>query len=321
MTDAGAQTAAPVATPAELVGGLLDRLKPRGKSLIVTVFGDALQPHGGGAWLGGLIRILGPMGLSERVVRSSVFRLARDELLSATQSGRRSFYALTPTGKRQFQAAAQRIYAVRDARWDGAWTQAWLSSGMPEAERDALRQELGWLGFAPLGPNLLVHAGAILETTEQTIDGLGLKGRVSILIADDKTAPTARPTVQALVKETWPLDSLAEQYQAFMRAFEPVQAAMQNPGDFDPASCFALRTLLIHDYRRAVLRDPMLPADLLAPDWPGLRAAALARDLYRLLVWPSQAHITGVLEARDGAFGPPAQDFNARFGGLPCAEG
>ena len=62
MRDAGALDAA----PKELVNDLLNRLKPRGKSLIVTVFGDALQPHGGGAWLGGLIRILGPMGLSER---------------------------------------------------------------------------------------------------------------------------------------------------------------------------------------------------------------------------------------------------------------
>jgi phenylacetic acid degradation operon negative regulatory protein len=316
MRDAGALDAA----PKELVNDLLNRLKPRGKSLIATVFGDALQPHGGGAWLGGLIRILGPMGLSERVVRSSVFRLVRDELLSATQTGRRSFYALTPTGKQQFQAAAQRIYAVRDTRWDGAWTQAWLSNGLPEAERDYLRQELSWRGFAPLGPNLLVHAGAILETTEQTINGLGLNGRVSVLISDDSNASSPHAIAQALVKETWPLDSLAKQYQAFMRAFEPVRAAMQNPGDLDPASCFALRILLIHDYRRVVLRDPMLPADLLNSDWPGLRAAALARDLYRLLVWPSQAHITGALEARDGVFGPPAQDFNDRFGGLPCAE-
>ena len=42
---------------------------PRAKSLIVTVWGDALAPHGGGAWLGDLIRLLAPFTVNERLVR------------------------------------------------------------------------------------------------------------------------------------------------------------------------------------------------------------------------------------------------------------
>jgi phenylacetic acid degradation operon negative regulatory protein len=91
------------AAPTKLVSDLLDCLRSHGKLLIVTFSGDALQPHRGRAWLGGLIRTLGPMGLSERVERSSAFRLVRDELLSATQTGRRSFYALTSTENDNFK--------------------------------------------------------------------------------------------------------------------------------------------------------------------------------------------------------------------------
>src|ERR1700760_1992542 len=49
---------------------------PRARSLIVTVWGDALAPHGGEVWLAGLIRLLAPFGINERLTRTSVFRLA-----------------------------------------------------------------------------------------------------------------------------------------------------------------------------------------------------------------------------------------------------
>jgi phenylacetic acid degradation operon negative regulatory protein len=37
---------------------------PRAKSLIVTVWGDALAPHGGAVWLAGLIRLMAPFAIS-----------------------------------------------------------------------------------------------------------------------------------------------------------------------------------------------------------------------------------------------------------------
>src|SRR4249920_2464826 len=43
----------------------LDTAPPRAKSLVVTVWGDALAPHGGAVWLSGLIRLLAPLGLNE----------------------------------------------------------------------------------------------------------------------------------------------------------------------------------------------------------------------------------------------------------------
>ena len=38
--------------------------------------------------------------------------------------------------------------------------------------------------------------------------------------------------------------------------------------------------LLIHEFRRIALRDPRLPATLLAPDWPGHAARSRAAMLY-----------------------------------------
>ena len=69
------------------VAALPRRLKPRAKSLIMTVWGDAIAPHGGTVWLGSLIRLLAPLGLNERLVRTGVLRLVRDGWLAARPTG------------------------------------------------------------------------------------------------------------------------------------------------------------------------------------------------------------------------------------------
>ncbi len=50
----------------------------RGGSLLITLFGDAIAPRGGAVTLGSLIRLAQPFGLTERLVRTSVARLARE---------------------------------------------------------------------------------------------------------------------------------------------------------------------------------------------------------------------------------------------------
>jgi len=48
------------------------------------------------------------------------------------------------------------------------------------------------------------------------------------------------------------------------------------------------RILLIHHYRRVVLRDPLLPTALLPPDWPGQAARRLCGEIYRGLLPASE---------------------------------
>src|SRR5450830_1341303 len=67
---------------------------PRSKSLVMTIFGDAIVPHGGVVWLGSLIELLEPFGVNDRLLRTSVFRLAQEGWLGAQRDGRRSCYSM-----------------------------------------------------------------------------------------------------------------------------------------------------------------------------------------------------------------------------------
>ena len=48
--------------PEDLAAQLTETIAPRAKSLIITVYGDAVLPHGGSLWLGSLIELMGLFG-------------------------------------------------------------------------------------------------------------------------------------------------------------------------------------------------------------------------------------------------------------------
>ena len=87
----------------------------------MSVFGDVVLPRGGRIWLGSLIKLLEPLQINERLIRTSVFRLAKEEWLRTEPHGRRSDYLLTPTGLRRFEEASRHIYASNHLAWDRRW--------------------------------------------------------------------------------------------------------------------------------------------------------------------------------------------------------
>ena len=90
-------------------------------SLIISVFGDAILPRGGRVWLGSLIRLLEPLELNGRLVRTSVFRLGKEAWLRTETVGRRADYVLTDSGRRRFEEASRHIYAAQAPHWDRCW--------------------------------------------------------------------------------------------------------------------------------------------------------------------------------------------------------
>jgi phenylacetic acid degradation operon negative regulatory protein len=77
-----------------------------------------------------------------------------------------------------------------------------------------------------------------------------------------------------------------------------------------------VRTLLIQEYRKVLLRDPQLPAELLPSHWHGAAAYQLCRNLYRAVYAAADAYLTTAMETADGPLPPPNKQFLGRFGGL-----
>lgn len=279
-------------------------------SLIVTVFGDSVLPRGGRIWLGSLIRLLKPLELNERLVRTSVFRLAKNQWLQAEAQGRRADYVLTHSGRLRFEEASRHIYASSTPVWDHRWRLILVVGELSTREHERLRQALAWQGFGILNGDCFVHPSTDLVAAFDALvaDGLSsLLGRLMPLVAADSRSALSATDVD-LVGRAWNLDKLAQAYSAFVADYLPILAELRrdHSARIDAEQAFLLRILLIHDYRRLLLRDPELPDVLLPPDWPGQTARMVCSELYRRLFEPSEAHLDKTMHLADGTV-PPRQ--------------
>lgn len=283
---------------------------PRAPSLIVTVWGDALVPHGGAAWLATLIALLADLGVNERAVRTGVFRVAREGWLAAQPVGRRSRYRVTGDAVPRFARAFHRVYDAPFERWDGGWEAVVVHGDLGRAARRHLRDELAWAGFAAFAPGVHLRPARRDGVGERIVEALGLEHQVTGFDARDvRGRPLA--SLASRTETVYALDALAADYRRFLARHAALTGVLRRVERPDPAQAFAVRTLLVHAYRRVRLRDPQLPREVLPADWPGAQAYALCREIYRAVHAAAEAHLAAAF-ARENEPLPPIDAASAR---------
>jgi phenylacetic acid degradation operon negative regulatory protein len=247
-----------------------------------------------------------------------VFRLARDGWLEAEQVGRRSFYRLTEEGAERFREATHRIYGEPRQSWSGEWCLV-LTAGLPSGRREPVRKELSWLGFGPIAADLMAHPVPDLTDLEALLVRTGAARHVVVMQA--RAAESLRNGIlRELVRSSWNLADIEARYAAFLERFRPVYRAARGARRVAPRTAFQVRTLLLQEYRKVLLRDPLLPAELLPKSWHGVPAYQLCRNLYGRVHAAADRYLSATMETADGPLPPPAPDFYARFGGLTAGE-
>jgi phenylacetic acid degradation operon negative regulatory protein len=268
----------------------------RANSVLITIYGDVIAGRGQAVWLGSLIALAELFGLSARLVRTSAFRLAADDWLTCTRWGRRSFYSLSDAGLQRVQHAERRIYDFTLKQWDGRWTLAILGAGLPASARLHLKRELRWEGFGELSPNVFAHPHASHASLKEIIDTAKADDKVVVLSAESIATYSSKP-LQTVMQSVFKLDQVEAAFKQFVSQFEPV---LQHAASLSQAEAFFVRTLLIHEYRKVLLRDPNLPQALLPTSWSGLRARQLCEALYGQLLNSSEAFLMANMETLDG---------------------
>ena len=369
----------------------------RGGSLLITIFGDSIAPRGGAITLGSLISVARLFQLTERLVRTSVARLASDGWLIARRDGRRSEYRLSPTGLERFAEATHRIYGEIPSSWDGQWTLLMLPPAATGSRRQDVRDELRWLGFGQVNPGLFAHPNLSVKQARAALTGLDGVENALLLKSESEGSQADR----RLIASGWDLGDLTRRYRRFVDTFTPVLEAATSKSsaalttadpDQPPAAshhsraaaasemgtasgmaaasgmgasthepnspsntrssanaphgpsgpiclndgapspgarrpdclvrplpaeaAFVIRTLLIHEYRKIHLQDPLLPPALLPSDWVGAAAYDLSKRLYSAVFAAAERYLSDTASTMTEPLPPADSSAYTRFGGL-----
>jgi len=239
---------------------------PAARSLLLTILGEYVLPHGEPVWQETLVGALTSVGYREQAARQALARSVRGGWLESSRVGRRARVGLSPRAASLLERGASRIYSFGSAwDWDGRWLVLILR--VPEARREVrhqLRTRLAWAGFGSLGGGVWLTPHVAREAELGTVLGDAPAAEATSFIAS--LGSLGRP--EDVAAEAWDLDSVRAAYEAFISDFAPVRPSAGE-------ACFRLQTLLVHAWRKFPFLDPDLPSELLPAGWPRRRAHEL----------------------------------------------
>jgi phenylacetic acid degradation operon negative regulatory protein len=249
--------------PAENPPRLGTVMSVNARSALFDLYGDHLRSRGAQAPVASLVRLLAPLGIAEPAARTAVSRMARQGWLTPVRCAPGvAGYALTPRAVRRLDEAAERIYRSGDPAWDERWHVLLIERITDRARRERVRAGLGYLGYAPLGETAWVSPRASVEL-DALLDTERLRAERFLAAYDGDP--------HGLLARAWDLDRLARAYQRWLAlAGELIAGAGQDATD---EAVFALRSTLVHEWRKFLFSDPGLPSALLPAKWPGHEAA------------------------------------------------
>lgn len=287
-----------------------------GTSLIVSYFGDYLWTCGGGIWLGNLIQSMETLGLNQRVVRSSVFRLHKDEWLTINKVGRKSYYYLEPGRYNEMLNANKKIYHSEKPAWNQRWNIIHTSLGPTNSSKDKVRY-LQHKGFGLFDKDFFVQPDLQQLTPE-------LKQEITKVIPSAKIFQQAElysensEALRNMVSQSWDIDRIAEEYQQFADLFAPAWEILQTMEEdvITLEDAFKMRLMVIHFYRRIIVKDPDLPTELLPKDWPRKDAEQLTINIYKKVHAKAMQYVMENSETPNGKLPLPSPNYYIRFGGL-----
>jgi phenylacetic acid degradation operon negative regulatory protein len=209
-----------------------------------------------------LVRLLAPLEVAAPAVRTAVSRMVRQGWLEPVRLPGGPGYALSPRANRRLDEAADRIYRRGGDNWDGHWHLVVISRVVDRSARERLRNGLAYLGYAPLD-----DATWISPRRSPELDSLLTGEQVR---AERFTARHDGDSL-GLIRRAWDIEGLARSYHLWLADAEQIAAsAGTDPSD---ELAFAIRSRLVHEWRKFLFTDPGLPRSLLPNDWPGDKAA------------------------------------------------
>jgi len=262
-------------------------------SVIVTFFGDSIVARGGNVSASTVQSVLQNIDIGAGALRTAFSRLAGDGWIVRERLGRQSYYQLSENGIGLFAQAAKQIYSplvgadVENHRW--------LVGIHPH--KSAL------LDLAINDVVVLPNQCVLVKSPDKSIIEQ-LHNRDFITI-DGNLSNIPEWVTDSLIDSDW-----VNQFGILHSTFKKLSARPPT----DPMSALVARTLLIHQWRRLLLRYPSLPPELKGGTLDAENTCrAFVGKLYHRLNESAEQWLSEHGQSLSGGLPTPDSDPSARF--------
>jgi|ETNmetMinimDraft_8_1059916.scaffolds.fasta_scaffold00154_2 phenylacetic acid degradation operon negative regulatory protein len=281
--------------------------------VIMTIFGISVLPHGEEIWLGSLAKLLEPLGVNERLVRTSVFRLTKDAWLKGKKVGRRSLYSLGEDHKLEFISTEQDIFYEPES-WDGRWRLVvGVSMERTSKKRQQCRKALLKSGFSPIAPHIFAHPTFSIDEIQNLLEHYDqIKNHIVLNAIDGESKPLKFLEVERILQRDT-RELLEGKYQVFVSEYQDIADSLSDIDTLSAQECFLISTLAMNDYRYLLWQDRIKSNILLGEDWVGHEARQLVARIYCAMESQSHSYFCSIAENEQGVLPPIPSSYKKRF--------
>lgn len=212
-------------------------------SFIVTLFGDLARGRHDALSGATLSQLTSRVGIKPASMRVALHRLRKDGWIDSRRNGRAVWYFLTEHGRAETLAFSQRIYSGAETSSDTR-NEMWHIIVCDPNGKTLPRQ----VSVIPLPGHPGVFFG--LGHAPNLPDTLSLNGQIG--------------AVPSWLRHAFTGPELHQDYRAFEASLAEVMTLL--PDKIDPLDRAVLRCLIVHSWRRLLLRHPDLPDGFFGPE-------------------------------------------------------
>lgn len=249
------------------ISALADREQIKVWSVIVSIFGDLAQNPGDEISGPYLSAITERIGIRPEAMRVAIHRLRKDNWIENRKVGRVSQYRLSPFGHEESKAVSPRIYNK-------------LNIGQAPSKNK-------W-HLILLPPGTTYHAITLsqIKISQGVILGHGPIARGS---PDNLTVPFNELDAPAWVREAILPEPLRSAYEAFLEVLFHIGKKLPNQSQLEEIDALVLRVLIVHNWRRLLLRHSEAVDAFFPEGWVGSECRTLVIAILDQLPKPAAA--------------------------------
>lgn len=234
--------------------------------------------------LSSLLQIMSKFNKAETATRMALSRACKSGILETSKPDKEVVYTLTPVALQFIQAwnvdaqSCWKRFALRNMPWEGKWHFVHILLNDLTKKGD-LSEKLQQVGYVQISIQSWLSTYHQEETVKSILGDIGVEADTASVYGELET----NMDIVNFLEKTYGLSQLAEKYIEFTNSYRPLLAQLnEDPSIIKEGKALQELHRLGYAYFAIAAGDPMLPRMLL-PEWPGDQAAALMRDLRKIL--------------------------------------